>query len=136
MHPVALCRADQSVRRDVDGTCCLLDALAAPKASSRRQQDVLSSLAFLTAGSEANADCVVASGGMAALVPLLGKRCEKTVIGAVGVIANILLSPAGQVECSYDVLQFPDAMTPSIICMARAEVQQGVQKADRTLLSL
>ena len=84
--------------RDVDGTCCLLDALAAPKASSRRQQDVLSSLAFLTTSSETNASCVVASGGMAALVPLLGKRCESTVIGAVGVIANILLSPAGQVR--------------------------------------
>ena len=84
--------------RDVDGTCCLLDALTAPKASARRQQDVLSSLAFLTTGSAANSGSVVAAGGMAALVPLLGKRCERTVIGAVRVISNILTSPAGQVS--------------------------------------
>ena len=84
--------------RDVDGTCCLLDALTAPKASARRQQDVLSSLAFLTTGSVANSGSVVAAGGMAALVPLLGKRCERTVIGAVRVISNILTSPAGQVS--------------------------------------
>ena len=85
------------LRRDVDGTCCLLDTLAAPKVSKNRQQDILSTLAFLTSGSEINAGSVVASRGMATLVPLLGKRCEATVAGAVQVISNLLISPAGQV---------------------------------------
>jgi hypothetical protein len=84
-------------RRDVDGTCCLLDTLAAPKVSKNRQQDILSTLVFLTSGSEINAGSVVASRGMATLVPLLGKRCEATVAGAVQVISNLLISPAGQV---------------------------------------
>ncbi len=84
--------------RDVDGTCCLLDALAVPKVSGKKQQDVLSTLAFLTSGSELNAGSVVASRGMATLVPLLLKRSEKTVIGAAKVIANVLVSPAGQVS--------------------------------------
>ena len=84
--------------RDVDGTCCLLDALAVPKVSGKKQQDVLSTLAFLTSGSELNAGSVVASRGMATLVPLLLKRSEKTVIGVAKVIANVLISPAGQVR--------------------------------------
>ena len=84
--------------RDVDGTCCLLDALAAPRVSGKKQQDVLSTLAFLTSGSELNAGSVVASRGMATLVPLLLKRSEKTVTGAARVIANVLVSPAGQVR--------------------------------------
>ena len=84
--------------RDVDGTCCLLDALAVPKVSGRKQQDVLSTLAFLTSGSELNAGSVVASQGMATLVPLLLKRSEKTVTGAATVIANVLVNPAGQVS--------------------------------------
>jgi len=84
--------------RDVDGTCCLLDALAAPKVSGKKQQDVLSTLAFLTSGSEINAGSVVASQGMATLVPLLGKKSEKIVIGAAKVIANLLISPAGEVR--------------------------------------
>jgi len=84
--------------RDVDGTCCLLDALAAPKVSGKKQQDVLSTLAFLTSGSEINAGSVVASRGMATLVPLLGKKSEKIVIGAAKVIANLLISPAGEVR--------------------------------------
>ena len=84
--------------RDVDGTSCLLDALAVPKVTGKKQQDVLSTLAFLTSGSEVNAGSVVASRGMATLVPLLLKRSEKTVIGAAQVIANVLISPAGQVS--------------------------------------
>lgn len=83
--------------RDVDGTCCLLDTLAAPKVSPKRQQDILSTLAFLTLGSEVNAGSVVASRGMATLVPLLGRRSEKTVISAARVIANLLASAPGQV---------------------------------------
>ena len=69
-----------------------------PKVSGKKQQDVLSTLAFLTSGSELNAGSVVASRGMATLVPLLLKRSEKTVIGAAKVIANVLISPAGQVS--------------------------------------
>ena len=83
--------------RDVDGTCCLLDTLAAPNVSKKCQQDILSTLAFLTSGSEINTGSVVASRGMATLVPLLGKRSEATVAGAVRVISNLLVSPAGQV---------------------------------------
>ena len=83
--------------RDVDGTCCLLDTLAAPTVSKKCQQDILSTLAFLTSGSEINAGSVVASRGMATLAPLLGRRSEATVAGAVRVISNLLVSPAGQV---------------------------------------
>ena len=84
----------------------LLPAGCAERAQGipRRQQDVLSSLAFLTTGSVANSGSVVAAGGMAALVPLLGKRCERTVIGAVRVISNILRSPAGQVSLFVHVI--------------------------------
>lgn len=60
------------------------------------QERALSTLAFLTT-SAANLDIVVASNGIATLVPLLGAKLEATALAAAGVLRKLLTTSAGQV---------------------------------------
>lgn len=62
------------------------------------QERALSTLAFLVT-SPANTKIIVASNGVAVLVPLLGARNESVVTAASGILRRLLPLPSGQ-ACS------------------------------------
>lgn len=82
--------------RDADGITALLEVLRTNKTEPQMHERALSTLAFLTT-SAANLDIVVASNGVATLVPLLGAKSEATALAAAGVLRKLLTTSAGQV---------------------------------------
>lgn len=72
--------------------------LATPKTVADMQERALSTMSFLVT-SPANTKIIVASNGVAVLVPLLGARSDGVVTAASGILRRLLPLPSGQV-CS------------------------------------
>ncbi len=86
--------------RDADGITALLDVLGTPKTAADMQERALSTLAFLVT-SPANTKIIVASNGVAVLVPLLGARSDGIVTAASGILRRLIPLPSGQVCAIY-----------------------------------